>query len=199
LGNVAGVATRLPAARRRRQLLDVAQEAFAGAGFHGTSMDDIADAAGVTKPVLYQHFPSKRDLYLELLEDVGRQLLEAITTATSEATTPRRQVEAGFTAYFSFVADNVSAFRLLFGSGARRDEEFDAAVTRVTDAIGDAIAGLIEADIDADHRRLLAAGIVGLAESACRHWVRHDLDLTPDLLARRIADLAYAGLRGVHR
>lgn len=193
------MATRLPAARRRRQLLDVAQEAFAESGFHGTSMDDIADAAGVTKPVLYQHFPSKRDLYLELLEDVGQQLLEAITTATAEATTPRRQVEGGFAAYFTFVAANVSAFRLLFGSGARRDEEFDAAVTRVTDAIGDAIAGLIAADIDADHQRLLAAGIVGLAESACRHWVRNELDLPANVLARRIADLAYAGLRGVHR
>ena len=193
------MATRLPAARRRRQLLDVAQEAFAEAGFHGTSMDDIADAAGVTKPVLYQHFPSKRDLYLELLEDVGQQLLEAITTATDEATTPRSQVEVGFAAYFTFVAANVSAFRLLFGNGARRDEEFDAAVTRVTDAIGDAIAGLIAADIDPEHQRLLAAGIVGLAESACRHWVRNDLDVPPDVLARRIADLAYAGLRGVHR
>jgi AcrR family transcriptional regulator len=196
---VTGVATRLPAARRRRQLLDVAQEAFAVRGFHGTSMDDIADAAGVTKPVLYQHFPSKRDLYLELLEDVGHQLLDAITTVTRQATTPRRQVEVGFAAYFSFVADNVSAFKLLFGSGARRDEEFGAAVTRVTDAIGDAIAGLIEADIDPAHRRLLAAGIVGLAESACRHWLRDDLDLPSDVLARRIADLAYAGLRGVHR
>ena len=70
-------------------MLDVAQEAFADRGFHGTSMDDIADAAGVTKPVLYQHFPSKRDLYLELLEDVGRQLLDAITTATAAATTAR--------------------------------------------------------------------------------------------------------------
>lgn len=193
------MATRLPAARRRRQLLDVAQLAFADRGFHGTSMDDIADAAGVTKPVLYQHFPSKRDLYLELLEDVGQQLLAAITTATTDAATPRRQVEAGFAAYFAFVAANVSAFRLLFGGGARRDEEFGAAVTRVTDAIGDAIAGLIVADIDPGHQRLLAAGIVGLAESACRHWVRNELDLAPEVLARRIADLAYAGLRGVHR
>jgi len=193
------VATRLPAARRRRQLLDVAQEAFADRGFHGTSMDDIADAAGVTKPVLYQHFPSKRDLYLELLKDVGHQLLDAITLATADAPSPRRQVEAGFAAYFTFVNANVSAFRLLFGSGARRDEEFDAAVTRVTDAIGDAIAGLIAADIDREHRRLLAAGIVGLAESACRHWVRNDLDIPADEVARRIADLAYAGLRGIHR
>jgi AcrR family transcriptional regulator len=68
-------ATRLPAARRRRQLLDVAQEVFASRGFHATSMDEVAEAAGVTKPVLYQHFDSKRRLYQELLEDVGQQLL----------------------------------------------------------------------------------------------------------------------------
>ena len=198
-GNLADVATRLPAARRRRQLLDAARETFAVRGFHGTSMDEIADTAGVTKPVLYQHFRSKRELYLELLDDVGRELLDAITSATAQAGTPRAQVEAGFAAYFRYVADNVSAFRLLFGSGARRDEEFDAAVTRVEDAIGDAVAALIEADIDRDHRRLLAAGIVGLAESACRYWVRHELDPDPDVLASRMADLAYAGLRGVHR
>jgi AcrR family transcriptional regulator len=70
--------TRLPAARRRRQLLDVALAAFASHGFHPTSMNDVAEAAGVTKPVLYQHFRSKRALYLELLEDVGERLREAI-------------------------------------------------------------------------------------------------------------------------
>ena len=82
-----GRGPRLPAAERRRQLLDVALEAFAANGFHVTSMDDIAEAAGVTKPVLYQHFRSKRALYLELLDDVGARLMEAITKAT--ATPPK--------------------------------------------------------------------------------------------------------------
>ena len=58
---------RLPAHERRRQLLDVALDVFAADGFHSTSMNDVAEAAGVTKPVLYQHFASKRQLYLELL------------------------------------------------------------------------------------------------------------------------------------
>ena len=78
-------ATRLPAARRRKQLLDVALEVFAERGFHPTSMNDLAEAAGVTKPVLYQHFGSKRELYLELLDDVGGRLRDAIGKATSEA------------------------------------------------------------------------------------------------------------------
>jgi AcrR family transcriptional regulator len=190
---------RLPAAARRRQLLDVALDVFAAEGFHRTSMDEIAEAAGVTKPVLYQHFRSKRELYLEILDDVGGQLLDAITKATAAASGPRDQVEAGFTAYFRFVREQRSAFRLLFGSGARRDRLFSSAVRRVEEAIADAIAALIEADIDEDHRRLLANGIVGLAEGTGRHWVGAGLDLDPEEVASRIADLAWAGLRGVHR
>lgn len=190
---------RLPAALRRRQLLDVALQTFAGRGYHAASMTDIAEAAGVTKPVLYQHFPSKRALYLELLDDVGDRLMEEITKATAAAHGPRQQVEAGFAAYFRFVAEQHHAFSFLFGSGARRDDEFSDAVRRVESSIADAIAALIAADIEPEHRRVLAHGIVGLAEGTSRHWVSQELDLDPDLLARQLADLAWAGLRGVHR
>src|SRR3712207_1523157 len=93
---------RLPAAERRRQLLDVALATFAHRGFHPTSMNEIAEAAGVTKPVLYQHFASKRQLYLELLDDVGGRPLEAIAKATASAAGPREQVVNGLTAYFRF-------------------------------------------------------------------------------------------------
>src|SRR5918997_4578595 len=123
--------SRLPATARREQLLDVALDVFARSGYHDTSMNDIADAAGVTKPVLYQHFESKRELYLELLTDVGASLLEQIAKATAAAGTPRGQVEAGVSAYFHFVDGNRNAFTLLFGSGARRDAEFADAVRRV--------------------------------------------------------------------
>lgn len=202
------VSGRLPAPRRRRQLLDVAVTAFAGRGFHGTSMDEIAEAAGVTKPVLYQHFSSKRQLYLELLDEVGTRLVEAVTTAVRAASSPRQQVEAGFSAYFGFVAQQTDAFRLLFGSGARRDEEFNDAVRRVEDVMAAAVAALIETDLDADHRELLGYGIVGLAEVTSRHWVSSwDLDgaasttraTEAERLARRVSEMAWAGLRAVHR
>ena len=94
------VTTRLPAAERRGQLLDVALDVFGTAGFHHASMNDIAEAAGVTKPVLYQHFPSKRALYLELLRDVGGRLRDEVGKAVATADGPRQQVEAGFAAYF---------------------------------------------------------------------------------------------------
>lgn len=189
------IPTRLPAPQRRRQLLDVALVRFAAGGFHGTSMEDVAEAAGVTKPVLYQHFRSKRHLYLELLDDVGSRLMEAIAKATAEADGPRAQVEAGFGAYVRFMVDLPEAFPLLFGSGARRDPEFADAVRRVENSIADAVAALIEADIDDDHRRVLAAAIVGMSEGV----LRLGSDIDPALLVRQIAELAWGGLRGVRR
>lgn len=190
---------RLPAPVRRRQLLDRAVDAFAERGFHATSMNDVAEAAGVTKPVLYQHFRSKRQLYQELLEDVGTSLRQRIEAATRERGNPREQVEAGFAAYFRFVDERRSAFTLLFGSGARLDPEFTEAVHRVEVAIAAAVADLIDAGVDDLHRRILAFGVIGLAESTSRHWIDEGLDLDPDELARQVGALAWAGLRGVGR
>jgi AcrR family transcriptional regulator len=192
--------SRLPAARRRRQLLDVATEVFAERGFHPTSMNDIADAAGVTKPVLYQHFRSKRALYLELLEDVGEQLRDAIEKATSEAEGPREQVELGFRAYFRFVAGRQASFQLLFGGGARRDEEFASAVRVVEVSIAETIATLIAVEgLSHERRLLLAHGIVGLAEATSRHWLAGGSTGDVDALAAQVAELAWGGLRGVNR
>jgi AcrR family transcriptional regulator len=191
------MAVRLPAHQRRRQLLDVALEVFAAHGFHRTSMDQVAEAAGVTKPVLYQHFGSKRKLYLELLEDVGANLTDQIAKATSTATTPREQVVAGVRCYFDFVVGNRSGFTLLFGSGARRDDEFNDVVRRFEDGIAELVAPLIDVPISEGHRRLLAHGLVGLAEGVSRHWVAGTIDVDPQLAARQVAELAWGGLRGV--
>ena len=190
--------TRLPAARRRKQLLDVSLEVFAERGFHPTSMNDLAEAAGVTKPVLYQHFGSKRALYQELLDDVAATLETRIHEATA-TTSPRSQVEAGFRAYFTFVAERRSRFTLLFGSRARRDAEFAGTVTRLEASVAEWVASLIDADIDDAHRRTLAYGIVGLAEATSRQWVTGALDLDPEELTAQAADLAWKGLRGVER
>jgi AcrR family transcriptional regulator len=192
---------RLPADQRRQQLLDVAREVFAGTGFHETSMDDIAEAAGVTKPVLYQHFPSKRALYLELLNDTGRQLLESLAAATHRVPTGRERVEAGFRAYFRFVLDSRGGFRLLFGAAVRTDSEFAEIVDGVVRAAADVISELIEIPASTEHRRVLASALVGMAESVGRSatdGVDRAGEVTdPERLASWIAELAWFGLRGV--
>ena len=189
---------RLPAARRREQLLDVALAVFGEQGFHPASMNDVAEAAGVTKPVLYQHFRSKRDLYREVLTAVGARVLDAITKATAAAESPRHQVELGFIAYFRWVEANEAAFRVLFGGGTRRDEEFAAQVALVEGAIAEAIATLIDVEgLTTAQRRQLAHGLVGLAEGTSRVWMAEGAEQPADELARLLADLAWRGLRGI--
>ena len=190
---------RLSASARREQLLDVALQVFARQGYHGASMNDVADAAGVTKPVVYQHFDSKRELYLALLDEVGARLLTAISKATTGATDGKNQTELGFRAYFRWVADDHDAFLLLFGSGARRDEEFNDAVRKVTAQVAEAIKPLIATAIDPEHQRTLAHGLVGLAEGVSRRLVDNGTDFDPNVLARQVSDLAWAGLRSVGR
>jgi len=188
---------RLSAPARREQILDVALDVLGSAGYYGASMNDIAEAAGVTKPVLYQHFTSKRELFLALVEEAGQRLLTAITEATAHAPDGKQQTELGFRAYFRWVADDYESFMLLFGGGARRDEEFSASVRKITDQVASAIAPLIAVDIDPEEQRTLAHGLVGLAESSSRRLVERGTPFDPDQVAQSISRLAWAGLRAL--
>ena len=171
---------------------------FAEAGFHATVMDDIAAAAGVTKPVLYQHFDSKRALYTEVLTDVGGQLLDRLADATSAATSGRERVESGFRAYFRFVAGHRDAFRVLFGSAARNDPEFAALVDGILEDVATAVASLIAIEGTEEQRRVLAHAVVGIAEATSRDAIGpNGEDLDPDRLAAWVAELAWFGLRGI--
>jgi AcrR family transcriptional regulator len=190
---------RLPADQRRLQLLEVARDRFAEQGFHATSMDEIAESAGVTKPVLYQHFPSKRALYVELLEDTGRQLLTTLADATGRAETARERVERGFRAYFNFAVDNRPAFKLLLGTAIRTDPEFARIVEEILDAASQTISTLIYIDDASPEQRLvIASALVGMAESVSRRTLNDDeAEDDAELLAKWISELAWFGLRGV--
>ena len=191
-------ALRLAPDERRRQLLDVACTEFAERGFYATAMDDLASAAGVTKPVFYQHFPSKRALFIAVLEDVGGRLLEVLTEATSSAQTGRARVAEGFAAYFRFVENDRSAFRLLFGASARNDAEFADVVDSVLAEAAEAVSTLIEISGSAEHRLVLAHAVVGMAEGISRHALTDpDGPHDADQLAHWVAELAWFGLRGV--
>ena len=192
------MATRLSAARRRHQLVEVALRVFAERGFHDASMNDIAEAAGVTKPVLYQHFTSKRELFSELLTDVGAELQETITKAVAAAQTPHEMVELGFGAYFRYVDQHRDAFQLFYGGGLGRDAGFSEVVNQVETALANLVADLIEIEgLTPGQRRVLGHGIVGMIEGASIHWLNANSDADPTTLAQQLADLAWRGLRGV--
>jgi AcrR family transcriptional regulator len=195
---------RLPAEQRRQQLFSVALELFARRGYRATTMDDIAEAAGVTEPLVYQHFSSKRSLYLELVDSIAQELLDAVRQAVLRAEGPRQQVEMGFAAYFRLVISREAEFRLLYGRDHADDRELGRALRTVEDAIAAAIDPLIDAGLNVEHRRLLAYAVVGMAEGASRRLIEqrregHDgAEEEATRLAQRVADLAWAGLRSVH-
>ena len=192
------VATRLPAARRRRQLLGVALRVFAERGFHDASMNDIAIEAGVTKPVLYQHFTSKRELFTELLADVGRDLQDNITKAVAAADGPREMVQLGFAAYFAYVDRHRDAFKLFYGGSLARDHEFADLVNQTERTIAALVGSMIEIEgLSSAQRQVLGHGIVGMIEGASIHWLKSNSDADPAVLAHQLADLAWRGLRGV--
>ena len=169
----AGRPVRLPRSARRKQLLAAAQQVFVAQGYHAAAMDDIAERAGVSKPVLYQHFPGKLELYLALL-DTHCDAMVARMRAAMEATTDNKErVRGAIQAYFDFIDHESEAFRLVFESDLRNDPAVRERVDRVESGCIAAITDTIMADTDLSRARaeLLASGLVGAAEVAARFWV----------------------------
>ena len=135
---------RLPRSARRQQLLGAAQEVFVAQGYHAAAMDDIADAAGVSKPVLYQHFPGKLDLYLALLDQHAEAMVAAVRAALDSTTDNKLRVAATIEAYFRFVDEDGGAFRLVFESDLVNQPEVRERVDGVTLACAEAISEVIQ-------------------------------------------------------
>lgn len=182
---------------RRRQILDIALNSFSAGGYHNTSMNDIAEALAITKPVVYQYFDSKRALYLELLHDVSHDLIRTVTDAIARATDPRDQTEQGLVAYFTWVAEHREAFALLFESSERVDEEFADIVNEFENQAANAIAPFIATNVSPEDQHTFAVGIVGMAETVSRQVLRSGRDVEPHRLGRALAELAWGGLRSL--
>jgi AcrR family transcriptional regulator len=191
---------RLTAEARRAQLLQVARQVFAEDGFHGAAMEQIAVRAGVTKPVLYQHFESKKELYLGLLDEDMTRLLEDIGRAIEGARSNRERIERATGAYFAFIDSNEGSFRLLFRETMGADDEFRRAIERFRDELARRISAVIAAEtgLPSSESELLARGVMGIAESAAQWWLDHR-SVPADRVVRDLSELAWRGLAGLPR
>jgi AcrR family transcriptional regulator len=190
--------SRLPRGARRLQLLRAAQDVFVAQGFHAAAMDDIADRAGVSKPVLYQHFPGKRELYLALLEEHVGELADRVAEAMAGTTDNHERVVGAVRAYFDFIDAEGEAFRLVFESDLRNDADVRAVVDRGTEVCVEAVAEVIATDTGADPQRalMLAAGLTGLAETSARWWLPRKGTVSRDEAVSLMASLAWRGISG---
>ena len=193
--------TRLPRSARRRQLLGAALEIFVAQGYHAAAMDDIAERAGVSKPVLYQHFPSKLELYVALLDEHAEAMVSAVRDALASTTDNKQRVEATIAAYFRFVDEDGGAFRLVFESDLTNQEAVRERVEGVTARCADAISEVIREDagMPAEEAMLLAVGLTGMAQVAARYWLSSDGSIPRDAAARLLASLSWRGIGGFPR
>jgi AcrR family transcriptional regulator len=191
-----GRPVRLPRSARRKQLLAAAQQVFVAQGYHAAAMDEIAERAGVSKPVLYQHFPGKLELYLALLDTHCDAMVERVVGAMAHTTDNRERVRGAMQAYFDFVDHEGEAFRLVFESDLRNDPAVRERIDRVETGCIAAITDTIMADTGLDPARaeLLAAALVGAAETAARFWLAGGRQVDKPEAEQLVAALSWRGI-----
>ena len=193
--------SRLPRSARRAQLLDVALEVFVEQGYHAASMDEIADRAGVSKPVLYQHFPGKLDLYLALLETSCDTVITEVRDALASTSDNRRRVQATMELWYGYVADQGAAFRLVFESDLTNDPSVRSQIDRVVFESASAIAEVIRDDtgLPDPAAHLLAVSLVGMGHVGAQNWMSRDSSLSRAEAVELVAGLAWRGIGGFPR
>lgn len=179
-------------------MLAAARDVFVEYGYHATSMGDVAERAGVSKPVLYQHFVGKSELYLVLLEEQLDAMAETVRNALTSTSGNRGRVEAVTSAFFEFVDRRDGAYRLVFESDLIADERVRERLAETTELCAAPIAEVIEADtgLPAPEARLLGAALVGQAQVAARAWISAGRPIPRADAARLVATLSWRGVRG---
>ena len=192
---------RLPRDERRALLLSAALEVFTVSGFHSASMDEIADRANVSKPVLYQHFPSKLDLYLAVLDLHIDSLVFDLQKAIASTKENKNRVKATVDAYFGFIDAEGGAFRLLFESDMNVEPQVRERLNRMTYDCAAAVSGVISNDtgLPKEAAMMLGVGLIGYVQVTARHWLERDSKLTRQQAMDLVENLMWRGISGFPR
>jgi AcrR family transcriptional regulator len=191
---------KVPRAVREPQMLEMAGRVFAAHGFHEASMDEIAEAAGVSKPMLYSYFGSKEGLYFAYVNAAYRELIGAIDDAVAAAgPDPEQQLRLGTLAYYTYVGDHRDAFRVLFREIGDPGGEIAGQRHRLVRRVGAAIEAIVVASearpwqpMDTE---VLAEGWIGAARSLADWWLDHD-DISAEAMTDRLLEFLLGGVRG---
>ncbi|HET9898278.1 MAG TPA: TetR/AcrR family transcriptional regulator [Streptosporangiaceae bacterium] len=188
----------MPRPARRKQLLGAAREVFVAQGYHAAAMDEIAERAGVSKPVLYQHFPGKLELYLALLDESVAELVGAVSEALESTTDNKQRVPATFRAFFDYVSGAGEAFRLVFESDLSNEPAVRARLERAISECAEMVADFIREDAGvSDHEaELLGMALVGMAQVSARYWLSSDRSIGQEKAEDLLARLAWRGISG---
>lgn len=193
---------RLTAQARRAEILEAALNVFSARGYHQASIDEIAQAAGVSKALIYEHFESKLQLHVSLIEMHADELFDRVAAAAAPGPDAAERLEAGLDAVFMFVEERRGAWRMLFREATA--PETAVVLDRVIAGVSALVAELIAQDpgaqgLDEDRARrdegiaMLAQMIVGAAQSLANWWHDHQ-DVPRQRLVQAAMELLWIGL-----
>jgi AcrR family transcriptional regulator len=195
---------RLPRAVREQQMLDAAVRVFSARGYHAASMDEIAEQAGISKPMVYAYLGTKEDLFIACLRREALRLIEAVTAAvggagdTADTDRPDEQLWRGLRAFFGFVGAHRDGWTVLYRQ-ARGQPPFAGEVAELRARMAEAVAVLLGRAVAAAGRRVsevdldvMAYALVGASESLA-DWLTDHPDEDPERAATRMMNIAWLG------
>lgn len=196
----------MSAPQRREVILDAALEEFARKGFHETSLEGVANHAGISKALIYEHFASKRDLHEALQGRYVHELLERLINATTTPGSPEVRLRAGVDAFLGFVEDNREPWRLMVRNPM--ESQVDTPVGQAQAEMAHAIAALARSDVpvtieqtegmaEAELRvELLAQQLVGAMRGLANWWDDHR-EIPRERLVQALMNFAWIGVERV--
>ena len=184
---------------RRSAVMRAGLEIFTEKGFHLASMDDIAERAGVSKPILYQHFSSKHELYLGILDERVEAIVQQVRGAIESASTNKTRLEAAISCYFNLIDDADLGYRLIFESDFTMNHDVRARVEDVVSQVSRIVGAEVskQTGLSLGEANILAGGLSGMAQAAAWRWLRLGRPISIELAISQTLDLAWNGLTSI--
>ena len=191
--------SRMSASQRREQLIDVARALFAEKGFEGTSIEEVAARAKVSKPVVYEHFGGKEGLYAVIVDRELSAISLAITSSLASSASPSVIVERAALALLTYIEDSPDGFRLLSSSTDRAAGTYSTLLADVAIQVSAILAEQFAAhDLDPRTAPLYAQMLVGIVSSPAWWWLENRR-MSKEEVAAHMVNLAWNGLRAMDK
>ncbi len=193
--------TRMTGVQRRLQLMDISRQLFSSRGVDGTTIEEIARSAGVSKPIVYEHFGSKEALYMEVVTNEYRELLARITESLSGEDTSRVLLEKAALAILTYIEDNTAGFRILVRDAPPSEPggTYATLLSKVTEQVEEILADeFTQRGFSAEDSSIYAQMLVGMVAMTAQWWLDARV---PDkrTVAAHVVNLAWYGLTGLRK
>lgn len=196
---------RLPRAVREREIIDAALQVFSQRGYRAAVMEEIAEQAGISKPMVYLYLGSKEGLFIACIRREGERLLAAFREAARAGCSPEARLHAGLAAFFAFVAAHRDSWVVLHRQGPEEGRAVAAEVAAARRAVMAEVTALVRegvsgipgaAALDEEEADFVAHALVGAADSLTDWMARHP-EQSPDGVTRRLMNMTWVGMRNV--